>query len=65
MCQKDLFVQMLILVLILFREYLKFLSKFSLTVLQPLRWRCAEMRDSPRTECARRKTLYVCGENKQ
>ena len=27
--------------------------------LQPLRWRCAEIRGSPRTECARRKTPYM------
>jgi len=33
--------------------------------LQPLRLRCAEMRGSPRTECARRTTPNICGTNKQ
>ena len=33
-------------------------------MLQPLRRRCAEMRASPRTECAR-KTTHICGANKQ
>jgi len=28
-------------------------------------WCCAEMCGSPRTECARRKTLRICGANKQ
>jgi len=36
-----------------------------LLLLQPLRWHCAGMRGSPRTECARRKALYMRGANKQ
>jgi len=34
-------------------------------LLEPLRWRCAEMHGSPRTECTRRNTLHMHGANKQ
>jgi len=36
-------------------------------MLQPLRWRCSEMRGSPQTECVQRTTPcpYIRGANKQ